>query len=432
MEKTAIIPFERSFASHERAKNWSDKNKIRPEDVPIKLTKKFIFNCDVCAHSFEARLDHIVNENSWCSYCTNKKLCNEKNCKICFEKSFASSDKAKYWIDIANPRNTFKCSGKKFLFLCDKCRHSFKMGLNIVMKNIWCPFCSNRQLCNEKNCKICFEKSFASSDKAKYWNNKNKISPRDVFKSSNKKYIFNCDCGHTFESTNSHITKGQFCSYCAHLKLCAEKDCISCFENSFASHFRAKYWNNKNKISPRDVFKSSNKKYIFNCNKCLYEFESSLYHITSMKEARWCPICKNKTELLFYNNMIKDYKMLTRQFKTEWCKNKKYLPFDFCLEIWKIIIEIDGRQHFEQVSNWQNPEDTQKNDNYKTKCANENGFSVIRILQEDIWKNKFDWFSEIKTAIQKIIDDKIVQNIYICKKNEYDILCGQMGNMGIK
>lgn len=53
------------------------------------------------------------------------------------------------------------------------------------------------------------------------------------------------------------------------------------------------------------------------------------------------------------------------------------------------------------------------------KCANENGFSVIRILQEDILYNKYDWLSEIICNIDNITNEKIVQNIYMCKNNEY-------------
>ena len=42
----------------------------------------------------------------------------------------------------------------------------------------------------------------------------------------------------------------------------------------------------------------------------------------------------------------------------------------------KIIIELDGKQHFEQIGNWQSPEKTRENDIYKMKCANDNGFSM--------------------------------------------------------
>lgn len=52
-------------------------------------------------------------------------------------------------------------------------------------------------------------------------------------------------------------------------------------------------------------------------------------------------------------------------------------------------------------------------------CANENGFSIIRIIQEDIYKNKYDWLNELTNNIEKITQEKIVQNIYMCKNNEY-------------
>ncbi len=37
------------------------------------------------------------------------------------------------------------------------------------------------------------------------------------------------------------------------------------FERSFASHIKSQYWSDKNEIKPRDVCKSSNKKYLFDC-----------------------------------------------------------------------------------------------------------------------------------------------------------------------
>ena len=49
------------------------------------------------------------------------------------------------------------------------------------------------------------------------------------------------------------------------------------------------------------------------------------------------------------------------------------------------------------------------------KCANENGYSVIRLLQEDIFYDKYNWFDELNQNIEKIIEDGIVQNIYLCK-----------------
>jgi len=134
-----------------------------------------------------------------------------------------------------------------------------------------------------------------------------------------------------------------------------------------------------------------------------------------------CPSCINKTEFKFFEKIKELYPSIKRQYKVEWCKNKLYLPFDFVIEELNIIIELDGEQHFKQISNWTSPEIQIEKDKYKIKCANENGFSVIRILQNDVSKDNFDWLTEINTAISKIQDEKTVQNIYICKNNEYNI-----------
>jgi very-short-patch-repair endonuclease len=53
------------------------------------------------------------------------------------------------------------------------------------------------------------------------------------------------------------------------------------------------------------------------------------------------------------------------------------------------------------------------------KCANENGFSVIRILQEDVYKNNYEWVSELIDNIELISHGNTVQNIYMFKNNEY-------------
>ena len=132
-----------------------------------------------------------------------------------------------------------------------------------------------------------------------------------------------------------------------------------------------------------------------------------------------CPSCINKTEYKFYEKIKEIYPTIKRQYKVEWCKNKQRLPFDFSIEELKIIIELDGEQHFTQVSNWTSPETQIENDKYKTDCANQNGFSVIRLLQDDVYNDKFDWFNEIQKSVSKIITTQKIHNIYICKNNEY-------------
>ena len=53
------------------------------------------------------------------------------------------------------------------------------------------------------------------------------------------------------------------------------------------------------------------------------------------------------------------------------------------------------------------------------KCANENGFSIIRIIQEDIFNNKYDWLREIINNVELISNENSIQNIFMCKNDEY-------------
>jgi very-short-patch-repair endonuclease/DNA-directed RNA polymerase subunit RPC12/RpoP len=511
----SIIPFEKSFASHEKAKYWSDKNDLTPNQIFKSTHSKFWFNCDICKHTFESALSNItkLKNPTWCPYCANLKLCNDNNCKLCFEKSFASHEKSKYWNkeingDI-NPRNVVKFSNKKYWFNCQKCNHIFESAISgITSKNPrWCNYCVNRKLCEDDNCKICFEKSFASHEKSNYWNkekngdvnprkvfkcsktkcwfdcmmckhtfesmlnditskrptwcpycsvpckllcdddnckicfeksfvsheksnywNKEKngdINPRKVFKCSNNKYWFNCDnCKHAFESLLSnitHITTPEWCPYCGNKKLCDYETCNYCFENSFASHEKSQYWNTEKNgdINPRKVFKCSSNKYWFDCDKCNLIFESTLNHITNINKSRWCPNCVNKTELKLHKYLLSIYPTIISQFKQEWCKKVNYLPFDFCIPEYKIIIELDGPQHFVQISNWTSPEKQFENDKFKEECANNNGYSIIRLLQEDVINDKYDWAKELCNAIKELENGNKIANIYLCKNNEY-------------
>jgi very-short-patch-repair endonuclease len=118
--------------------------------------------------------------------------------------------------------------------------------------------------------------------------------------------------------------------------------------------------------------------------------------------------------------MKKIFPNLISQFKQEWCKKLKHLPFDFCIPEYKIIIELDGRQHFQQVRNWSSPEEQFENDKFKEKCANNNGYSVIRLLQEDVFHDTYEWLKELCDAIEQIKSSNEITNIYLSKNNEYD------------
>lgn len=339
--------------------------------------------------------------------------------------TFASHPKSKFWsaINEGNPEDYALNSHKVCWFDCD-CGHAFEMILrNINQRHSWCPYCSNppKKLC--ENCEICFNKSFASHYRANNWSNKNIVKPKEVFKTSHKEYLFDCECGHEFKGRISDITsKNSWCPYCSNppKKLCDNiQNCLSCQNKTFVSVERSKNWSAKNKKKPIEVFKSSAEIFIFDCNKCSNEFKSKLCHIT---DGSWCPNCRYKTEEKISLILREIYPSIKSQPKFDWCKNIKHLPFDFVLEEQKIIIECDGEQHWKQVGKWKTPQHNRERDLYKMKCANNNGYSVIRIVQEDIFKDTYDWLKDMCDNIKKITEENIVQNIYMCKNDEYQYL----------
>ena len=339
------------------------------------------------------------------------------------ENSFATHSKSKFWSNRneGKPEDYALNSHQKCWFDCE-CGHPFDMILrNINHRNSWCSYCVNKKLCGK--CDSCINKSFASHPKSIHWSSKNIVEPKEVFKSSHKEYLFDCECGHEFIASPKTITyNNSWCPYCSNppKKLCIDiQNCLSCKNKTFASVERSKNWSIKNKKKPIEVFKSSAEIFIFDCDKCGNEFKSKLCHIT---DGSWCPNCRYKTEEKIALILREIYPLIRTQTKFDWCKNIKHLPFDFCLLEQKIIIECDGEAHWKQVGKWKTPEYNKVRDLYKMKCANENGYSVIRIVQEDVFKDKYDWLKDICDNIKKILKENIVQNIFICKKGEYNYL----------
>ena len=370
-----------------------------------------------------------INNGRWCRYCAAKDLCDDEQCKMCLNKSFASHPKAAYWHPTKNgdltPRTVSLNSHKKFWFICYCCKHDFDMALYHINNGRWCRYCAGQDLCDDEQCKMCLNKSFASHPKAECWHpTKNgDLTPRTVSLNSSKKFWFICYCcKHDFDMALYSINNGRWCRYCAGQDLCDDEQCKMCLNKSFASHPKAAYWHpTKNgDLTPRTVSLNSHKKFWFICYCCKNDFDMALY---SINNGQWCPICCNKTEkklFEFLKNKFPD--TAKRNIRYDWCKNPdthRYLPFDFEVFV-LIIIELDGRQHFIQISNWSGPEDQQERDMYKMTQAINNGKHVIRILQEDVWNDKNNWEEKLVQAILRLKDDPDTKIICIGECNVYN------------
>ncbi len=329
------ICFEKSFASCGKAIYWSKKNKKIPVDCSKSSTIKYLFDCPECNHEFKMRLYDILR-GRWCPYCSNKKLCNYDNCKICFEKSFASCEKAIYWSkkNPNNPRDYLKSSDRKCWFDCPLCKHEFIISPNAITNGInWCPYCANKKLCNYDNCKICFEKSFASHEKSEYWSKKNEKTPRECFKNSSEKKYFNCE------------------------------NCNNEFNKTLASIIHRNSW----------------------CPNCRHKTELKVYNFLKMVleclvkrqfRADWCRNPKTNRHLPF-DFVIEHLKLI---FEIDGRQHNSFIP------------------HFHR-NGISDLTAQQERDSYKEECAKQNGYKVIRFCQESILYDKYDWKKEMNDLL---------------------------------
>jgi hypothetical protein len=226
-------------------------------------------------------------------------LCMNDYCNSCRNRSMATYDKIKFWSPLNNedPRSVMKSSPITYLFNCDACPHTFSAAPgapgHLTAKNPqWCPYCAGRELCGDDKCKICFNKSFATHEKAKFWAPSNKIGPHCVYLNARAEYEFDCDkCHHRIKKQPVEINKGRWCSICVGKAICADLACKSCGPKSFGSHPRAKYWVPDDKHeSVNNVIKTSQVNHKFKCPTCTKEFIEKINNIVKFNV--WCPNCK--------------------------------------------------------------------------------------------------------------------------------------------
>lgn len=220
--------YKKSFASSEQSKCLIGKN---PLGVYKKSTMKFDFYCEKCKHTTTTTACAVNKTPAWCSFCRGWLFCekytldpNENTCKECYNNSCASFDShivdSWSYINLKKPCEVLKNAnvGVLHTYDCIKCNHTFKKSNTDVKCGVWCPYCAGIILCDKvlHGCKHCFDRSFASSDKAIYWDfEKNyPVHPDQVTPHSHKKYHFNCECGKLLHLDPRHIYRLQWCTDC--------------------------------------------------------------------------------------------------------------------------------------------------------------------------------------------------------------------------
>jgi very-short-patch-repair endonuclease len=279
----------------------------------------------------------------------------------------------------------YKTTNDKIKMKHNKCNTEFEMKpFKFLHQNHRCPNCSKLK----KKTTDSFSKEIGDDYEllSNYINCKTKVKLR------HKK------CNNIYYVEPKSFSSGRRCPYCfgTHLKTTEKfkKEVYDLVKDEYI--VISDYINNSSKI-----------KFQHNSNNCNhYIFEMTPTHFLGGNR---CPCCnlhnsesKAVKEIKEYleNNYINYIQEKT--FST--CKDKYLLRFDFYLTEYDLLIEYDGKQHFE--AGWYKDENklslTQKHDKMKNDWCKENNKDLLRLsYDEDYIKNLDKYLNENYEIIEE-------------------------------
>lgn len=380
---------------------------------------KITWVCQVCHHDWVTKASSVTG-GSGCPFCALQALCDDTGCATCFDRSVASivddlSTRGVEWVSPADPRSVAKGCNDRATWRCMSCHHEWSAIVSsVAVRGSGCPFCcvAPKALCSDTRCDHCLERSVASiveelsSERRIAW--ADAIDPRSVAKGCSDKATWKClTCHHQWRAAvNGVVFRGRSCPFCcfAPKSLCSDARCDHCLVRSVASIVdelaeRNVLW--VDDVDPRTIAKGSKVKAAWSCDKCKHKWSAVVYSVVS---GSGCPKCVNKTQAMvhtfvhgFVARLLPSIDVI-HEWSPDWLGRRR---FDIGIPRLRLIVEVDGKQHYVQVANWPPPHETQANDRWKKERATENDFSVFRIRTHDIRKKGSKWKEHVQELIHR-------------------------------
>lgn len=183
----------------------------------------------------------------------------------------------------------------------------------------------------------------------KYWLILNKISLELLsqnYNNAREKLEWKCNiCNEKFTMEWQHIHENIGCPYCAGQKV-GLSNCLATKNPELAKEWHP---TRNGDLTPYDVTSGSGKKVWWQCKNCRHEWNISIDQ-RSGENGTNCPKCnfskgESITESWLADNNIKYIPQKT----FDNCRYKYVLRFDFYLPEYNLLIEYQGRQHYESV-----------------------------------------------------------------------------------
>lgn len=201
----------------------------------------------------------------------------------------------------------------------------------------------------------------------------------DVSDKRNKKIWWKCGVAddHEWKASPNNRTNGHGCPCCIGHKV-VKSNCFAIIYPELSKEWHP----TKNRdLTPNDIRSMSNKKVWWKCNVSDdHEWEAPA---SRRANNHGCPYCIKSKGQLEVELVLKKYNISYETEKSfDGCKFKVLLRFDFYVPDLNLLIEYDGKQHFEPIKYFGGEKTfkiIQERDKIKNKFAKENNISLLRI-----------------------------------------------------
>lgn len=357
---------------------------------------------------------------------------NNRNKKSYLEKGYNFTKNGDvFYVDISD---LTKGSHAKVDAICDFCNEKYNIEYRDYIKNI-------ERNNNKFHCYRCANMEYKKKYDSNRGTTKNTLSYEEVesiVNSKNNNILLNSDdyinmstknlkiicgcCGEEFVTSLASIKSGDgLCKKCG-IKKYSNSQKLSIAE----VERRINSVNGNVLLNPNDYIKYSECNLKIKCGECGDIFYTSLANYEYFQKIR-CDKCSQKIsiperktmEFLEKNNIFYKY-----NYTFNGCKDKRLLPFDFFLEKYNLIIEIDGEHHYHPKWGEEQFKMIKYHDGIKNKYCEDNEIKLLRI---PFWN--FENLEEIiseelkieNPKFSKILKMKYIPRYKYNKTNEYKI-----------
>ncbi len=363
-------------------------------------------------HKIEVSYSSHVNKKSDCRHCVKEDMSVRirKEANENFYKRANQIHSNKYNYEKVN----YVDSHTKITIICNK-GHEFEQQPTSHLAGQGCKYCNEIALKEGKPLtNIVVPRITNKWTKEKFIEKGKEIHGNEYdyslvnFISIKKPVVLRCNRNHIFEQIPELHLKGNNCRQCA-VNNYSNEEFIVKSKEIFGDTFDYSKCNYINAITKITLI----------CKEKKHEFEvCPTKHYSTLG----CPLCNKTTEGKMEKELRQKYPNLKLQFFIKNINMIKTYPFDFLIKKHNIIVELDGKQHFERVEFFQQTvEERQLVDFIKMYWAFKEGFTVIRVYQPDVYKDNFDWVGQL---VENIKDYDKPEFICLAKNiSVYDEYC---------